>query len=120
MTKNRLSSVRVRETQAALSERCTWALDSYTRMVGLLNHASLSTQESLLIEPCKQVHTFFMRFSIDVVFLSSSNEVLKISSMKPWRLSPLVWNAKRVLELPMGRCSDIGLTEGAHLEFNDA
>jgi len=120
MNKNRLSSVRIRETQKALSGKCTWALDSYTRMVGLLNHSSLPTDESLLIEPCKQVHTFFMRFAIDVVFLSSSNQVLKISSMKPWRLSPLVWNAKRVLELPVGSCSDAGLTEGAHLEFSDA
>ncbi|MEO5667145.1 MAG: DUF192 domain-containing protein [Bdellovibrionota bacterium] len=120
MGKPRMTSVKISETKAGLSAECAWATSAYRRMVGLLSHASLPETESILIEPCKQVHTLFMRFPIDVVFLSASNQVLKIQTLRPWRLSPLVWKAQRVLELPSGRCARAGLTEGAHLEFIDA
>ncbi len=96
------------------------ASSARTRLVGLLNHSSLPEHASLLIEPCKQVHTFFMRFPIDVVFLGRDDRVLKICSLFPWRLSPLVWGAHKVLELPLGRCARAGLSEGSHLEFSDA
>jgi uncharacterized membrane protein (UPF0127 family) len=120
MTRARTSSILIRETKTPLSGACAWAESMHSRMVGLLSHDALAEDESLMIDPCKQVHTFFMRFPIDVVFLSESNQVLKIRSLAPWRLSPLVWKAARVLELPAGRCSRAGLTEGAHLEFVDA
>jgi len=116
----RTTSVKIRENNVTLSEHCSWAQDPYRRMLGLLNHNSLPETESLLIEPCKQVHTLFMRFEIDVVFLGASNEVLLIRTLKPWRFSPFVWKATRVLELPSGRCTRAGLLAGAHLEFKDA
>lgn len=120
MSRARTSQVRVRETQALLSSNCAWATSSRSRMIGLLNHALLEETASLVIEPCKQVHMFFMRFAIDVVFLDNTNQVLKIQSLKPWRLSPLVWKARRVMELPEGRCARVGLEPGHHLEFSDA
>jgi uncharacterized membrane protein (UPF0127 family) len=120
MGQTRTSQVRVRETQALLSSRCSWAMSSRSRMVGLLNHTTLEEEASLVIDPCKHVHMFFMRFAIDVVFLNNSNRVLKIQSLKPWRLSSFVWSARRVMELPEGRCARIGLQPGHHLEFSDA
>jgi uncharacterized protein len=120
MSPTRTIQVRVRETKALLSSKCAWAQSSRSRMIGLLNHSSLDEDAALLIDPCKQVHMFFMRFAIDVVFLNDSNRVLKIQSLKPWRLSPFVWSARRVMELPVGRCERIGLKTGHHLEFSDA
>ena len=49
------------------------------------------------------IHTFFMRFDIDVIFLDKERKVLKvIEKMKPWRLSPWVLSARSVLELGAG------------------
>lgn len=120
MAISRTSIVSIRESQAPLSQSCVWATSAYSRLVGLLAHTSLEGSNSMMIEPCKQVHTFFMRFPIDVVFLGTDNRVLKILPMKPWRLSPLVWGAERILELRFGQCQAAGLREGSHLEFRDA
>lgn len=103
-----------------LSENCVWARSSYRRLVGLLAHSTLPDNESLLIEPCKQVHTFFMRFPIDVVFLDKENTILDIRSLSPWKLSPMVWKAHKVLELPLGKCESLGLKKGQKLELRDA
>ncbi len=88
----------------------------FSRMVGLLGSSSLPRGHGLLISPCNQVHTFFMRFAIDVIFLDSSQRIVKISSnLKPWRLSPIVWKAKSVLELGQGEAD--GLQIGHQLHF---
>jgi uncharacterized membrane protein (UPF0127 family) len=110
----------ISDKNTCLSEKCFWARSSYRRLVGLLAHANLPEDESILIEPCKQVHTFFMRFPIDVVFLDKDNTVLEIRSMTPWKLSPLVWGAQKVLELPEGKCMRAGLQKGQRLEMLDA
>jgi len=54
---------------------------------------------------------FFMRFAIDVVFLDRAGRVIRIShNLRPWRLSPIVWGARKALELPAG-CAAQTLTE---------
>lgn len=117
---NQILKVKIVQSNALLSEQCIWAKDSRSRMIGLLNHHELKLHESLLLDPCFNVHTFFMKFPIDVVFLDKRNFVLKICSLQPWRVSPFVWSAKKVLELPLGRCQALNLSEGNQLEFNDA
>lgn len=73
------------------------------RIVGLLGKKSLPEGHGLLLAPCNQVHTLFMRFTIDVVFLDSANTVIKICrGLKPWKFSPLIWGAKAVLEMSEG------------------
>jgi len=100
-----------------LATHCVVASSAWRRMIGLLNHNQLPEGEALLIEPCKQVHMFFMRFAIDAVFVSKNNIVLGICELKPWRLSPLYLKAHKVLELPAGVCRDTGLRVGDRLEF---
>ena len=71
------------------------------RMIGLLGRNEIKPGYGLWIDPCRSIHTFFMQFTIDVVFLSPSLEVVKvISEMKPFRVSPIVATSKSVLELP--------------------
>jgi uncharacterized protein len=92
--------------------------DTYlTRLVGLLSKSKLSDEEGLLITRCPSVHTFFMRFSIDVVFLNKDNKVVKlIGNMRPWRMSPWVREAENVLELN-SQASDSKIKQGDILEF---
>ena len=74
-----------------------------SRSKGLLGRESLPEGEALWIVPCPMIHTFFMKFPIDVLFLDADLKVRKvIEDMRPWRLSPWVLSARSVLELQGG------------------
>ena len=74
-------------------------------MKGLLGRRELPRDESLLIRPAPSIHTFFMRFPIDAVFLSRDGEVLKVAAnVKPWRMSSCR-RAYAVLELAAGEAA---------------
>jgi uncharacterized membrane protein (UPF0127 family) len=90
---------------------------SQKRRTGLLKHNSLAAGEGLWIVPCEAVHTFGMKFPIDVVYLSKQKKVLKIrDNMKKSRMS-LCLRAHSVLELPAGRAAETGTVVGDQLEF---
>ena len=73
------------------------------RMRGLLGKNALVSGEGLWIKPCKGVHTFGMRFPIDVLFLDRQLRVIAVSkSMPPNRLTRIHFKAASVLELPSG------------------
>ncbi|SJZ44444.1 DUF192 domain-containing protein [Selenihalanaerobacter shriftii] len=69
------------------------------RLIGLLGKDNLEADEGLLITPCQIIHTFFMKFAIDVIFLNEDNIVVKvISSLPPNRISSFVSSANKVIE----------------------
>jgi len=72
-------------------------------MKGLLGRRELREGESLLIKPCKSIHTIGMRFPIDVVFLDKKNNVIIVrTSLPPNRMTGIYLNAASVLELAAG------------------
>src|SRR5688572_22148235 len=74
-----------------------------TRLVGLLGRRRLGPEEAVWLVPCRAVHTFGMRFPIDLVFLDEDGEVVAtIERLRPWRMSRLVRRAHSVLELREG------------------
>lgn len=78
------------------------AFDSASRRQGLLKHDSLPAGSALIIAPSSAIHTFSMRFAIDVAFVSRDGQVLKVrSAMPPWRIAG-AWRAFAVIELPAG------------------
>lgn len=86
-------------------ERCVVADTAGSRMRGLLGRPPLEPGEGLLLVPCRAVHTFFMRYPIDVVFLDRELRVLRVCSrVRPWRLRACR-RAQAVLELPAGSFS---------------
>jgi uncharacterized membrane protein (UPF0127 family) len=96
-------------------ERCVVADRMFSRMKGLLGRRSLPAGEGLLIRPAPSIHTFFMRFPIDVVFLSRAGEVMKISAdVRPWRIRSCR-HAYAVLELAAGEAEKRGITTRDHL-----
>ncbi len=100
-----------------LADRADIADTSAKRNTGLLKHSSLEPGEGLWITPCEGVHTFFMKFPIDVVFLSRDKMVLKIRpNMVRSRIS-LNLLAHSVLELPAGTLAETGTQRGDQLEF---
>jgi len=107
---NRTKNIQV----AASVEKADTAI---RRMVGLLSRSGLGPEEGLLLSPCPQVHTFFMRFVMDAVFLDRGGKVLLvIGSMKPWRMSPWVSGSHSVLELAGGAAAG-KISEGDVLSF---
>jgi uncharacterized protein len=100
-----------------LAERADKANTSEKRRNGLLKHTSLPKGEALWIAPCEAVHSFWMKFAIDVLYLNKKKKVLKIRhSMVPWRISGCL-TAHSVLELPAGMAKETQTQKGDQLEF---
>jgi hypothetical protein len=98
-------------------ELCEIADGPLTRMRGLLGRKSLTRGQGLLIRPTWSIHTWFMRFAIDVVFLDRELRVLKIKQqLRPWRAAAR-WRAHSALELPAGECGRLRLQVGDRLAW---
>ena len=94
------------------------AESSVKRAVGLLGERRLANGDGLLIMPSQGVHTVGMLFPIDVVFLDDDWKVIGMRrSMKPFRLTRLMWKAAAVLELPAGTLDETSTTVGDMLDF---
>ena len=92
---------------------------SATRRTGLLKHQNLNPGEGLWIVPCESVHTFFMKFAIDLVYLDRRRKVRKVRhAVPPWRLSACL-SAHSVLELPPGTAKGSGTVAGDELEMRE-
>ena len=98
-------------------EPCVVAESFAARMRGLLGRRALPAREGMLIRRESSVHTFFMRFAIDVVFLDADERVLRIdANVGPWRLKACR-GARSVLELAAG--ASAGLSVGDRIELRD-
>jgi uncharacterized membrane protein (UPF0127 family) len=74
---------------------------------------------ALVFRKCRQVHTVGMRFAIDVAFCDADGVVLRISTLRPWRLSPLVWRSRFVIEAESGAFERWGLQVGDCIEVKE-
>jgi len=100
-----------------LADRADIADDSKKRRTGLLKHSSLEPGEGLWIAPCEGVHTFGMKFPIDVVFLNRKKKILKIRPNMLKRRISFSLRAHSVLELPAGTLENTQTAAGDQLEF---
>lgn len=90
----------------------------FARLAGLGFIRDFPTGHGLLLEPCNSVHTFWPAFAIDVVFLSADRRIVRLCpELAHMRLSPVVWAANSVLELPAGTIRNFGLAPGQILTF---
>jgi len=90
---------------------------SSKRRVGLLRHERLESGTGLWIVPCESVHTFFMKFPIDLVYVDRKKRVKKVRhAVPPWRLSACL-TAHSVLELPAGTVEKTGTRPGDELQI---
>ncbi len=110
-----------RTRQQSMMTSASVARNTWARLRGLLARKSLGSGDGLVIDRARVnlapipmgVHTIGMRFSIDVAFVDPSGRILRvIHSMKPYRISPLVWNCAMVLEMPEGALRRSGTEVG--------
>ncbi len=114
MSRGPIVSVRTHEG-APVCPSCELAKNPLRRMKGLLGRRALGEDEGLLLRPASSVHTLFMRFPIDLVFLDRELRVLRVAEdTRPWRIA-YTRRSRMVLELPAGAAARRGLRAGEQL-----
>ena len=103
-------SIRNERNGRVVADRVLRAFDSKTRRAGLLGYDSLPDGQAMVIAPTNAVHTWFMRFPIDLAFVDKQGRIVKICvAVKPWRIAAAL-RAYAVVELPAGslaRCDTV-------------
>ena len=84
------------------------------RRKGLLGCQGI--EGAMLLSPARSVHTFGMRFAIDVAHLDSEMCVLTVTTMKPGRIGRVLWRARHVLEAEAGSLRRFGIDPGVRIE----
>jgi len=96
---------------------CWVAKDFYSRLRGLMGKKNLPADEAILFPKCNSIHTFFMRFPIDVVLVSKEGRVVDIvEGMKGWRFLTPRKGVKHVIEMKAERCRELGISKGNQLQ----
>ncbi|MCR4441603.1 MAG: DUF192 domain-containing protein [Peptococcaceae bacterium] len=89
----------------------------FRRLTGLWGKRKLFPGEGLLLVPCRQVHTWFMSFPVDLVFLDRKGKIVELAAgLPPWKISPRARGGFQVLELPQGTIEEFGLQRNDVLE----
>ncbi|MHB1629243.1 MAG: DUF192 domain-containing protein [Bacilli bacterium] len=88
----------------------------FTRLRGLLGKKSLASDEGLWLDACHSIHTFFMRFAIDVVFIDADGCVAAVHACVAPGKVVTAKRAVHTIELPAGACERLGLKEGQRVK----
>ncbi|HEX4213514.1 MAG TPA: DUF192 domain-containing protein [Candidatus Dormibacteraeota bacterium] len=117
MRSKEAASLRLLRTGEVVADRVRVPRTFIGRGIGLLGRAGLEPGEGMWIKPCNGIHMWFMRFTLDAVFLDRRLRVVRVvPELRPWRMVPLVLRAQSVVELPAGTSARLGLVEGDELE----
>lgn len=104
------------QSNILLTNELSVADNMLKRLKGLLGTKELKTDQMLWIHRCNSVHTFFMHYPIDVVFLDENLVIRSIKkTIAPWRATFPVLRAFSVIEMRSGRADELGLQEGDQL-----
>ena len=104
-------------TGALLATNVVPAFDRRSRNQGLLQHTQLKPGDAMILAPCFSVHTWFMRFPIDVLFVARTGSVLKVrSNVAPWRIAACL-GAFAVIELSAGSGARVDVGDRLELEM---
>jgi uncharacterized membrane protein (UPF0127 family) len=118
MTTGRLALVNGR-TDEALADRIELAVTRRDRRKGLLGRNVFESSSALIIAPCFSIHTMFMRFDIDAVFVDDDGRAVRVvQGMVPWRIAVQPF-AQAVVELPAGSLKDGAVDVGDRLYLLD-
>jgi uncharacterized membrane protein (UPF0127 family) len=104
--------------QAELGNRVEVARSFWQRGRGLMFRSRLPDGGGLVIDPCSSIHTMWMRFPIDVLYVDKDGTVTRADrEMKPWRFGPLFVRGRYVIELPPGVIASTNTERGDKIKF---
>lgn len=102
-----------------VADRAELADSFFTRLRGLLGRRALADGQGLVLQPGNSIHSFFMRFPFDAIFLDRAGRVLHLmSDMRPNRVSPIVRGAHTIVELPVGAIARSRTAPGDQLDLH--
>ena len=103
-----------------ISENVEIADSYFKRLIGLMCTQELSVNNALHIIPCSSIHTFFMNYSIDVIYLDMNNRIIHIDEgIEPKKIGRWFKNARSVVELPNGKVKNSQIMVGQVVAFLD-
>ncbi|MCX5698293.1 MAG: DUF192 domain-containing protein [Candidatus Omnitrophica bacterium] len=103
-----------------LAEDVFIANTPFKRIKGLLGEKVFLPNQAIILDPCNSVHTFFMRFAIDILFVDKDYKVVKaLPKFSPNRISRIYWHSSRVIELPAGRLNLTNTQAKDQLQLSD-
>jgi uncharacterized membrane protein (UPF0127 family) len=106
-------------TSTTVASRVELALDRNTRRRGLLGRLRMPPTSAMVISPCFAIHTAFMHFAIDVLFVDKHGRVVQVTrDLRPWRIALSV-RARMVIELAAGVASQRDINVGDRVSFVD-
>ena len=106
-----------RRNQRVVAASIETAFDSESRRRGLLGRDGLAEGTALIIAPCPSIHTFFMRFPIDVIFASREGRIVKLChGVRAWRIA-IGWGAFAAIEMAVGAIARADCLKGDYLEL---
>lgn len=106
-------------TQNTLVPNLEKAADFLSRGKGLLGRTHLESSKGLWILNCRDIHTCFMKFPIDAVFLDKKMKVVSLhKNIQPWRFT-FSWKASSVVEMPAGKIDEMKIQIGDQLDVVD-
>lgn len=112
-----MSKAILKRSKIEIAKQVKLADSFFDRLIGLMFQESMNGFDGLLITKCKSIHTCFMRYSLDILFLDEENKIVKIfRHIKPWRFTLLYFSASKVLELNGGQLMD-DILVGDEVEF---
>jgi uncharacterized membrane protein (UPF0127 family) len=112
--------VRNDERETVLGEAIEVADTAVRRVKGLLGRECLEDGQGLLFKQCSSLHTLFMRFPIDILFIDKQGKVLKSrSDVRPFKFVASPWKAYYALELPSGAITRSNTRVGDHMVFDE-
>lgn len=109
--------IKLKKTEKYLCREAKEASSFGERLLGLMFEEKIPKGDCLVINPCQSIHTFFMKFNLDVIFIDSKYTIIKIiRNFRPWRLSLFYYKSKMVLEMNGGTLPK-EIKAGDELEF---
>ncbi len=101
-----------------LFSKCRVARSFMARFLGLMGRASLPKDEAIVFPKCNSIHTFFMRFPIDVVMVDANGKVVVVrEALAPWRMTLPRFDVKHTIEMSAFRSSELGIKCGLKLDI---
>lgn len=108
----------IKNSNITISEDVMVANSFFKRFKGLMFSKELPEDKALYIIPCSEIHTFNMKYSIDVLYLDKNNNIIYLDeNMKPGKIGRHVKNGSSIIEIPSGKVKNKGIKIGQTILF---
>ncbi|MDD2679209.1 MAG: DUF192 domain-containing protein [Candidatus Omnitrophica bacterium] len=107
----------INQTRNTILAQDTFVADTFLKRIkGLLGKKEFRPGQAIILNPSNSIHTCFMRFPIDILFVDKNNRVLQaVANLRPFRFSPLSFKSRLIIELPAGTICSTSTSQGDQL-----